>query len=83
MTIAPSTIIPKSIAPRLIRFALIPKARIPKKLISIERGITAAVMMAARTLPKKSSRIAVTRTNPSKRFFFTVAIVPSMTNAWS
>ena len=54
---APSTIMPKSIAPRLIRFALMPKGRIPRKLISMDSGITAAVMIAARTLPKNSSRI--------------------------
>ena len=56
MTIAPSTIMPKSIAPRLMRFALMPKARMPRKLMSMERGMTAAVMIAARTLPEKEQQ---------------------------
>ena len=74
---------PKSIAPRLIRFALIPKTRMPMKPISIESGITDAVISAARTLPRKRSSTTVTSTTPSKRFFSTVRIVPSMTCDWS
>ena len=66
-------------SPRLIRFALIPNSRMLMKLMSMAKEITEAVMSAARTLPRKRKKTTVTRMNPSKRFFVTVRIVPSMT----
>ena len=73
ITTAPSTMIPKSSAPRLIRFALTFALTIPVKVISIDSGITSAVISAARMLPRNRNSTAITSTAPSSRFFFTVA----------
>ncbi|AIV66332.1 heavy metal efflux pump CzcA domain protein [Burkholderia pseudomallei K42] len=63
---------PKSSAPRLIRFALTFALTMPVKVISIDSGITSAVITAARMLPRNRKRTAITSTAPSSRFFFTV-----------
>ena len=73
ITTAPSTMIPKSSAPRLIRFALTFALTMPVNVISIDSGITSAVISAARMLPRNRNRIAITRIAPSSRFFLTVA----------
>ena len=72
ITTAPSTIRPKSIAPRLIRFAETPKSRIPKKATSMESGMTEATISDARTSRRKKKSTAITRSEPSRRFFVTV-----------
>ena len=74
---APSTISPKSNAPKLIRFALTPVLTIPVIVASIARGMTAAVMMAARMLPNSKNRTTITSNAPSIRFFRTVLMALS------
>ncbi len=74
ITTAPSTIMPKSSAPRLIRLALTLLVNIPVKVNNIARGITIAVINAARMLPRNRNNTATTSSAPSKRFFFTVAM---------
>ena len=49
----------------------------PVSVISMATGITAAVISAARILPRNRNRIAITRIAPSMRFFFTVAMALS------
>ncbi len=77
ITTAPSMMMPKSSAPRLMRLALMRWFTMPVKVNSIDSGITSAVMMAARMLPRNRNRIAITSTAPSSRFFFTVAMALS------
>ncbi|CZH23965.1 Uncharacterised protein [Legionella pneumophila] len=72
---APSTIKPKSRAPKLIKLALILLVTIPVMVNSMDRGITMAVISAARTLPKNKNRMTQTNSAPSSRLFFTVLIV--------
>ena len=83
ITTAPSTISPKSMAPSDIRFAEMPNSRIPMKPTSIESGMTAATMSAARTSRKKMKRTAMTSRQPSMRLLRTVAEVRWMTSLWS
>ncbi len=64
-------------APRLIRFALIFPPTIPVIVMSMESGMIAAVIKAARTFPRSKKSTRTTRTAPSKRFVFTVRIVAS------
>src|SRR5512139_3836844 len=52
---------PKSIAPRLIRLAEMPKMAMPMNPTSMDSGITAATISAARMLPRNSSRTTTTR----------------------
>ena len=68
----PSTIIPKSIAPKLIRLALTPKRFIIPKAKSKESGMAVATISPARRFPKKSTKMKMTISAPSKRFFSTV-----------
>ncbi|MOA50693.1 hypothetical protein D3C78_1737480 [compost metagenome] len=77
ITTAPSTMMPKSSAPRLMRLALTLLENIPVKVNSIDNGITIAVMIAARMLPRNRKRIAITRIAPSIRFFLTVVMALS------
>ena len=77
MMTAPSTIKPKSSAPKLIKLALTPVCTIPVIVANIARGMTAAVMMAARTLPKSKNKTTMTSNAPSTRFFLTVSIALS------
>ena len=49
-----------------------PNVRMPTKLMSIDSGMTRAVMIAARMFPRNTRRKIVTRMKPSKRFFSTV-----------
>ena len=72
MMMAPSTSRPKSSAPRLIRLALTRVCTIPVKVISIARGITSAVRMAARILPSIRNKITITSKAPSTRLVVTV-----------
>ena len=44
---------------------------------SIDSGMTAAAMSAARKFPSNAKSTTMTSTAPSSRFFFTVAIVAS------
>ncbi len=74
---APSTIIPKSIAPRLIKLPDTLLATMPLTANSILKGITHAVISAARTFPSRMKSTTITSTAPSNRFFSTVAIVLS------
>ena len=78
ITTAPSTMIPKSIAPRLMRLPLTPSLVIPAAASSMDKGIAAVTIKAARTLPSSSSRIAATSNAPSARFFQTVRNVASI-----
>ena len=71
---APSTISPKSSAPKLIRFADTPARTMPVMVISMARGITAAVMSAALRLPSSRNSTTITSSAPSSRFLRTVAI---------
>ena len=77
MITAPSTIRPKSSAPRLIRFPETPPRTIPVTVISMESGITAAVISAARMLPSNRNNTAMTSSAPSMRLVRTVAMVRS------
>ena len=77
MITAPSTIRPKSSAPRLIRLALTLFWTIPVMRMSIDSGITAAVMSAARQLPSSASSTTTTSSAPSKRLVATVLMVRS------
>ena len=70
MMTAPSTISPKSSAPRLIRLPETRFCTMPVMVSSIESGMIAAVMSAARKLP--SSRNSTTMT--SKRAFEQVGL---------
>ena len=83
MTTEPSTIRPKSMAPRLIRLAETPKVFIPRKLNSMDSGITAATISAARRSPRNRSRTTTTRTPPSNRLLRTVRMVRLITSDWS
>ena len=77
MITAPSTIRPKSSAPRLIR---LPDTRLwtmPVIVSSIENGIIAAVISAARMLPSSRKSTKITSSAPSTRFFSTVAMARS------
>ena len=47
------------------------------------RGMTEATMRDARTSRRKKKRTAMTRSEPSRRFFVTVWEVRSMTSLWS
>lgn len=77
MITAPSTMMPKSIAPRLIRLALTLLSTMPDIVISMESGMTQAVISAARILPRIRNRTTMTSAAPSRRFFATVAMVAS------
>ena len=74
---APSTIRPKSSAPRLIRLADTPDCTMPVMVASMDKGITAAVIRAARRLPSNRNSTTITSNAPSSRFFSTVAIALS------
>ena len=69
---APSIIKPKSSAPKLIRLPLTPNKFISIIAKSIASGITDATINPALTLPKKSTRMNITISAPSSRFFSTV-----------
>ncbi len=73
----PSTIKPKSSAPRLIRLAETPACTMPVMVISIDSGITAAVINAARRLPSRINNTTITSNAPSSRFLLTVAMALS------
>jgi hypothetical protein len=60
-----------------------PKSFIPMKPTSIDRGMMTAVISAARTLRRNTNSTTRTRSDPSIRFFFTVAEVRSITSVWS
>ncbi|MNV36833.1 hypothetical protein D3C71_1283260 [compost metagenome] len=77
MITAPSTIRPKSKAPRLIRLADTPPRAMPVRVNSIARGITAAVINAARKLPSSANSTTITSNAPSMRFLATVSMVRS------
>ena len=77
MMTAPSTIRPKSSAPRLIRLPDTPPRTMPVRVNSIDSGITAAVISAARTLPSSRNSTTTTRIAPSTRFLATVRMVRS------
>ena len=83
ITTAPSAIIPKSMAPKLIRLALTPNSAMPMKPKSIDKGMTAATIKAARILPRKSMRTVTTKSPASSKLRRTVAIVMSITSLWS
>jgi len=68
----PSTIMPKSRAPRLSRFAGMPVKYMQPNANSSASRIVIAVRRAAFTLPRKSSRIRTTITNPSSSVLLTV-----------
>ena len=72
MMTAPSTMMPKSIAPRLIRLALTLVSTMPVIVNSIDSGMTQAVTIAARMLPRIRNSTAITSSAPSSRFFSTV-----------
>ena len=74
MITAPSTIKPKSNAPRLIKFPETLFLTMPVIVISIEIGITAAVINAALIFPSSRNKTTITNKAPSKRFFSTVVI---------
>ena len=69
---APSTIKPKSNAPRLIKLAETPVRTMPVIVPNIARGMTAAVINAARILPSNKNKTAITSNAPSIKFFCTV-----------
>ena len=77
MITAPSTISPKSSAPRLIRLPEVRVATMPLMVMSMDNGITNAVISAARRLPSSANSTAMTSKAPSTRFFSTVAMVLS------
>ena len=77
MMTAPSTINPKSSAPRLIRLPLMRPWTIPVMVNSMEKGMTHAVISAARMFPSRRKRTTITSTAPSSRFFLTVSMVRS------
>ena len=77
ITTAPSTMMPKSSAPRLIKFALTFCCTMPVKVNSMAKGMTAAVINAARKLPKNTNSTAITSAAPSSKFACTVAIALS------
>ena len=77
MMTAPSTMMPKSIAPRLIRLALTLLSTMPVIVNSMERGMTKAVISAARKLPRIRNSTAITSAAPSRRLVSTVLMVAS------
>ena len=77
MMTAPSTIRPKSSAPRLIRLALIWPCHMPIAVISMDSGMTSAVISAARKLPSSRNSTAITSSAPSARLLVTVPMVAS------
>ncbi len=77
MITAPSTIKPKSSAPKLIKLADTSVLTMPDIVASIAKGITAAVISAARTFPSKTNSTTMTSKAPSTRFFCTVSMVLS------
>ena len=77
MMTAPSTIRPKSKAPRLMRLPETLFSTIPVIIRRKDSGITAAVMSAARKLPRRTNRTTITSSAPSARFFSTVDTVAS------
>ena len=72
---APSTNRPKSKAPKLIKLALTLVCTIPVIVISMAKGITAAVSKAALIFPNNRNSTTITNNAPSKRFIFTVSKV--------
>ena len=83
MTTAPSTSSPKSIAPSDMRLADTPNRRMPMNPTSIDSGITAATISAARTSRRKKNSTTTTSRLPSTKFRVSVAVVRSMTSRWS
>ena len=83
MMTAPSTIRPKSSAPRLIRLPLILPCTMPMAVISIESGITSAVISAARKLPSSRNSTTMTSSAPSAGSSPTVPIVASTSSVRS
>ena len=67
MMTAPSTMMPKSSAPRLMRFALTLLVTMPVMVKSIDSGMIAAAISAARKFPSKAKRTTITSTAPSRR----------------
>ena len=47
-----------------------PNRSMPEKANSIESGIAKATIIAARILPRKTNRTAITSSPPSNRLFF-------------
>ena len=77
MTMAPSTMMPKSSAPRLIKLALTLLLTMPVNVNSMDKGITIAVISAARKLPSSKNSTATTSAAPSIRLVATVRMVLS------
>ena len=77
MMTAPSTMRPKSSAPRLIRLPETLFVAMPVMVKSIESGMTAAVIRAARRLPSKMKSVKITSSAPSMRLAWTVRMVLS------
>ena len=75
MMTAPSTMMPKSMAPRLIRLAHTPVRRIRIKAKSRDSGMSEAVMMPPRMLPKSSTSTKTTMSAPSMRLRAMVDVV--------
>ena len=78
ITIAPSTRMPKSMAPSDSRLAGMPVRCIRMKATSSEIGMVAATIRALSGLPRKISRIPITRSMPKKSVCSTVlSVVPT------
>ena len=60
-----------------MRLPLISFSTMPVMVKSMESGMIAAVMSAARKLPSRRKRTTMTSSAPSSRFFCTVAMVAS------
>ena len=70
-----STTMPKSTAPSEMRFADVCVPTRPQKAMSSASGMLIAVMIAARTWPRKRRSTTLTRTIPTSRFSMTVCVV--------
>ncbi len=68
---------PKSNAPKLIKLALTRFVTMPVMVNNMAKGITNAVINAARKCPKNTNNTAITNNAPSSRFFLTVLMVAS------
>ena len=69
---APSTIKPKSKAPKLIRFPLTPNTFINVIANNIAKGMILATIKPALKFPRIKTKIPITMSAPSDKFFTTV-----------
>ena len=74
---APSTMMPKSIAPKLIRLPETRFIAMPVIANSMLSGMTNATINAARILPNRANKTAITNTAPSNKLVRTVSMVLS------